>query len=320
MQRSTKAGPAMPSSMSSQDEQRTAAPTQPKVRFQLRALEYVTVCAVLWMLAALLQWKAGAFAVELSGNPDESAHYITGLMIRDYIASGQFTSPMTYAEHYYAHYPKIAFGMWPPFFHITEALWTLIFSPGKISVLLLMALIAAATGTSIYYVLRRKYGRTVAFAGGALFVLAPLVQASTSAVMADGLVALLDLWAMIYLVRYLESERTRAAVVFGVFTALSMATKANGVALVLLPILAVPLTRRWHLLRARGLYYAAAIILVFGASNIFRHSGITVAFKTTFEVFTRVGPDNSLERLTERSVGLVTDQPSDVYELFVTLL
>jgi hypothetical protein len=41
---------------------------------------------------------------------------------------------------------------------------------------------------------------------------------------------------------------------------------------------------------------------------------------TTFEVFTRASPYNSLERLTERSVGLVTDQPSDVYELFVTLL
>jgi len=54
------------------------------------------------------------------------------------------------------------------------------------------------------------------------------------------------------------------------------------------------------------------------ASSIFRHSGITVAFKTTFEVFTRVGPDNSLERLTERSVGLVTDRPGNVYELFVT--
>ena len=56
------------------------------------------------------------------------------------------------------------------------------------------------------------------------------------------------------------------------------------------------------------------------ASNIFRHSGMTLAFKTTFEVFTRVSPDNSLERLTERSVGLVTDRPSDVYELLVTLL
>jgi len=47
---------------------------------------------------------------------------------------------------------------------------------------------------------------------------------------------------------------------------------------------------------------------------------MTVAFKTTLVVFTRVGPNNSLERLTERSVGLVTDRPSDVYELFLTLL
>ena len=58
-------------------------------------------------------------------------------------------------------------------------------------------------------------------------------------------------------------------------------------------------------------------ILRFKNLPLFRHD---LAFKTTFEVFTRVGPDNSLERLTERSVGLVTDQPSDVYELFVTLL
>lgn len=46
--------------------------------------------------------------------------------------------------------------------------------------------------------------------------------------------------------------------------------------------------------------------------------GMTVAFKTTFEVFTRVGPDNSLERLTECGVGLVTDQSSDFWELLVT--
>jgi hypothetical protein len=47
---------------------------------------------------------------------------------------------------------------------------------------------------------------------------------------------------------------------------------------------------------------------------------MTLVFKATFEVFARVGPDNSLERFNERSVGLVTDQPNDVYELLVTLL
>ena len=54
-------------------------------------------------------------------------------------------------------------------------------------------------------------------------------------------------------------------------------------------------------------------------SKSFRRSGIAVAFKAAFEIFTRVGPNNSFERLTERSVGLVTDRPSNVYELFVTL-
>jgi hypothetical protein len=55
------------------------------------------------------------------------------------------------------------------------------------------------------------------------------------------------------------------------------------------------------------------------ASKSFRHSGISLAINAAFEVFTRAGPDDSLERLTERSVGLVTDRPSDVDELFVTL-
>jgi len=48
-------------------------------------------------------------------------------------------------------------------------------------------------------------------------------------------------------------------------------------------------------------------------------SCFTVAFKTAFYVFTGIGPDNSLERFTERSVGLVTDQPRYIYELFVAL-
>ena len=55
------------------------------------------------------------------------------------------------------------------------------------------------------------------------------------------------------------------------------------------------------------------------ASKIFRYFGLTAAIKTTSQIFTRVGPDNSLERLAERSVGFVTDRPSNVDELFVTL-
>jgi len=234
-------------------------------RRQPAFIEYLAVCLLLWALAVALQSQAGAFRAEFSSHPDESAHYITGLMIRDYLASGHFAAPLPYAEQYYLHYPKVALGMWPPFFHGIEALWILIFSPSKLSVLLLMALIAAATGASIYYLVRLRYARIAALAAAVLYVLAPLTQSSTAAVMADGLVALLDLWAAVYFVRFLEQERTQDAIVFGLFAVLAMATKANGVALLLLPVIAIPLTRRWPLLRARGLYYAAAIILLCGA-------------------------------------------------------
>ncbi len=40
--------------------------------------------------------------------------------------------------------------------------------------------------------------------------------------------------------------------------------------------------------------------------------------QATSEVFARISPDNSLERLTECGVGLVTDQSSDFWERFVT--
>jgi len=231
------------------------------------AFEWIPAAAIFFLTAVGLQWKAGAFAVEFGSHPDESAHYVTGLMIRDYlvaIVSGHFTSPLAYAENYYVHYPKVAFGMWPPLFHLTEALWTLIFSPGRISILLLMALITTAIATSIFLVLRRQYPMLGAFAGAAMFMVLPLVQASTQTVMADSLVALLDFWAMIFLIGYLDQERTRDAVLFGVCAGLSMATKANGVALVLMPIFAILVTQRFHLLRQRGLYYAGAVILVLG--------------------------------------------------------
>jgi hypothetical protein len=217
------------------------------------------------MLAACLQWRAGVFAVELGNHPDEAAHYVTGVMLRDYVAAGHFAHPRAFVEAYYAHYPKIGLLMWPPLFHITEAIWTLVFNESRTSALLLEALITALLATSIFAVVRRRYPVTVAFAAGALFLMLPLVQFfALQMVMADALVALLMFWAMLCMVRYLERERTRDAVLFGVCAALAFATKPNGVALVLLPILAIVFCGRYYLLKRPGLYYAAGIVLVFG--------------------------------------------------------
>jgi hypothetical protein len=243
---------------------RTKATGRTRRPLGLLLAELCAVGGFLWLLAAALQWKAGAFAAEFGFHSDEASHYMTGLMIRDFIASGRFGDAWNFAVNYYAHYPKVAFGMWPPFFHGVEALWMLIFSPSRVSVLLFMALITAVIGASLYRVLSNGYPRPLAFAAGAAFVLLPLTQISTFAVMADSLVALLDFWAMIHLVRYVKGERTRDAILFGIVAAMALSTKANGVALLLLPLMQIVLTRRFRILRLPGLYYSAGIMLLLG--------------------------------------------------------
>jgi hypothetical protein len=233
-------------------------------RAGLFAAEMSAVVLSLWILAAALQWRAGAFNAEFGSHSDEASHYMTGLMIRDYVASGNFRHPWDFAINYYAHYPKIAFGMWPPFFHSVEALWMLAFSPSRVSVLLFMALLAAAVGASIYRVLRDGCPRLLAFVGGAVFILLPLTQISTYAVMADSLVALLDFWALVYLIRYVKEERTGDAILFGLVASMALSTKANALVLVLLPLALILITRRFYLLRRPGVYYSLGIMLLLG--------------------------------------------------------
>ncbi len=244
-----------------QEKQSSAAPlSEPGSS----AWPLIAVCILFWILAAALQWRAGVFGVEFGWHPDEAAHYVTGVMLRDYIAGGHFAAPRAFVEHYYAHYPKIGLFVWPPLFHGTEAIWDLIFNASKPSALLLEALLTALLATSIYWLVRREHSPVMALASGAVFVLLPLVQISTQMVMADGLVALLVFWATIAMIRYLESERTRYAVLFGIFAALAMAAKPNGLALVLLSPIAILITRRFYLLKRPALYYAGGIALVFG--------------------------------------------------------
>src|SRR5947209_9185195 len=71
-------------------------------------------------LVLVLQWVGGAYRSEFAGYPDEGAHYITGVMMRDYVAVHKLVSFRQYAEDYYLHYPKVALGHWPPVFYTVE--------------------------------------------------------------------------------------------------------------------------------------------------------------------------------------------------------
>jgi hypothetical protein len=81
----------------------------------------------------LLQWRGNAYGAEFAAAADEPAHYVTGLMVHDYLARGFPSNPLEFARGFYSRYPKVAIGHWPPVFYIVQALWTSLFTESRAS-------------------------------------------------------------------------------------------------------------------------------------------------------------------------------------------
>ena len=220
------------------------------------------VCALFFAAVVGLQWWGGAFRAEFSGHPDESSHYVTGLMVRDYLAALMPEAPMRFAENYYLHYPKVAFGHWPPVFYLLQSGWTLLFSPSRLSLILLMALLTTLFAYTLYRVARAQFGARAGIVAGLALIALPLTQTYSGMVMAELPLALFCFWATLCFGRFLERERWQDAVGFGLLAALAILTKGNGLVLGLVPLFALLFSRRFHLLKRPALWLAALIVFV----------------------------------------------------------
>ncbi|MBI5775189.1 MAG: glycosyltransferase family 39 protein [Verrucomicrobia bacterium] len=220
----------------------------------------LALAAALFLLAVALQWRNGAYQAEFGGHPDEAAHYVTGLMIRDYLAGGFPGAPMAFAKDYYDHYPKVALGNWPPMFYLLQSAWTIPFSPSRVAVMLLMALLTTLAALVLFRALEEEFGLLPAVAGATAFVLLPLVQQHSAMVMTEIPIALFALLAGLSFGRYLDGGKTRDSVLFGVWASAAILTKGSGMMLALVPPLAVVFTRKFHLLTRANFWYSAAIV------------------------------------------------------------
>jgi hypothetical protein len=223
------------------------------------------VCAPIFfgtlLLAFWLQWRGNSYQAEWTGDADEPAHYVTGLMVRDYVTQGVPGDPMSFAQRFFDHYPKVGLGHWPPFFYLIQTAWTLPFGTSRGSLLALMAILTAAVATVTYLILKRFCPDWISIAG--LLVLltsTPIVMASRT-LMAEMLVTLLSLLALLALASYFRKPRWQPAALFGVLTALTMLTKGSGIALAGLPILGVAFTGNWPLARRR--FFWLPVLIVF---------------------------------------------------------
>ena len=227
----------------------------------------------------LASWLAGlllvvAFAVQAwngraawganLAEADDPAHFVTGVMVYDFLRGGNYSDPMGFAEEYYVRYPKVAMGHWPPAYYALQAAWYFVTGPtdraARALSFLLMLVLAALVAWAL-----RGMGPTVAISAAAALLLLPLMQQLAWRVMADLPLALFVLLTVLALTRYLENDSPSALAWFVLWTVLAILTKGSGWAIGIFAVLAPFLSgkvrclwRPWYLAAGVGIVALAA--------------------------------------------------------------
>ncbi|HWC00730.1 MAG TPA: hypothetical protein VG672_28685 [Bryobacteraceae bacterium] len=206
---------------------------------------------------------------KLRGDPDqftpyvdESSHFVTGLMIHDYVTGGFPGSPIRFAKEYYLHYPKVSFGAWPPLLHILLGGWMLLFTATRHSGILYMDTLTALLVLLSIWLAHRRLPWVISAGVGVAVWLSPVVQRLDQSVQADLQYALFSVLCVCLFAVYLGRPGTLRACGFGLALLAAVMTKNNALFLAISLPLVLVLTRSFGILRRWDAWLATAPALV----------------------------------------------------------
>lgn len=220
--------------------------------------------AAIFLAASLFQSaRLGGFSSDLGGDPDEAAHAVTALLVRDYALQGFPASPMSYAQQYYDALPKVALGHYPPGYYLPAALALAIWrSPDAL--ILLQSLLVACLALAAFAISQRETRASPghSLTAAALVLFHGEIARISAHVMSDLLLALLVLAASWCWLAWLRRPSWRASLAFGSLAAAAILTKGSAIGLAGVPLLSFVLTRRWSDLKRLSWWGAALPVLV----------------------------------------------------------
>lgn len=160
---------------------------------------------------------------------DSARHAMNSIFIHDFFAQGGWRDPIAFARAYYAQYPGINIGFYPPFLYLATAPVLGIFGVSHAVCQAVVAAFAAALAVGGYAVARPVIGRAGAFALGLMLVLVPEVALWGRQVQLDVPALSLLVWGAWALARFLEAPRTRWLVLGAVLLGCAMLTRVQTV-------------------------------------------------------------------------------------------
>jgi hypothetical protein len=193
-------------------------------------------------------------------NPDEGGHYVNALFLGDWIRAG-FPSPMAFAQDYYAHFPRLSIGHWPPGWYMLEAPFFALFRPSPLHATVASAFVAGLPGFACFWAMQ-KLGRLWLGLGLAIaYVFLPLTVDCGRYILLDQPVALVVAMGAIAWKQASDDPRWWRFLLFAALAAYAPLVKGNGALIALVPALHILVTGRWALLRQPWLWIAAALTL-----------------------------------------------------------
>ena len=243
-----------------------------------RSLTIIASAVFIFGGVALFQFSQRVDESNLAGYPDESAHFVTGVCLLDYCKTAFGTNPVSFAESYYAHYPKVAFGHWPPLFYAVEALWYGVLGVTTLNALLLVGCITALAALVLFLRLQRLYGLSVALFATSAFLWLPTVRRSTLLLMPDMLAGLFTLLAVLALCDGWILGARRYWIQFGLWTLIAILTKESAASLLVFALGALALLAGKSMIARRNLHRIGAVyglviavaLLVYSATGVLR--------------------------------------------------
>jgi hypothetical protein len=221
------------------------------------------VLVAFFAIHVAIHWRAGTFRSEFGRYQDEGMHYVTGLAVRDFVTTpAEWRHPMAFGLRYYAHFPKVALGNWPPAFPLLQTIWSVIFGVSRLSLLLEMALLTAVLALIVTQACLSRTGALFAFLAGVLLVASPITQYVSSMIMAEIPLALFSLLGVLAWIRFAESEQGRDALLMGVWIVAAIMTKGNGWVVPIVVAGSIVMTGSWRHLRRGHLWLAALLVAV----------------------------------------------------------
>lgn len=226
----------------------------------IRPLPRLLATTVLLGLATLAVTAATRGLSPSLIEPDEGGHYVNALFLGDWIRAG-FPSPMAWARDYYAHFPRLSIGHWPPGWYVVEAPFFALFRPAPYTAAIISALLAGLPGVVVLWAGERIGKRGWGLALAIAYALLPVTLEGARYILLDQPLALVVALAVIAWQRAVKKVGWARFITFALLAAACPLVKGNGALIALVPPIHIALTGRWNLLRRLELWAAAWLTL-----------------------------------------------------------